>query len=124
MLRLRLHGSAWSREYHYGRCGQSYPCCRAAYCEYFGSCPLCLFIAPRLEDVFGRIQSYLHQWNCTDLTRATIVRIRMPLVLPQHQTFTENVFRIIVEFLGTVDTRNQTGTVVMKLVRMEIESLD
>ena len=35
------HPYIWSKDNHYGQCGQSCPCCRAHFYETLGACPLC-----------------------------------------------------------------------------------
>ena len=38
---LGTHPDEWTKEEHWGCCGQACPCCRAAHCEVFGACELC-----------------------------------------------------------------------------------
>lgn len=35
------HPSSWSKNNHYGQCGQSCPCCRAHVGDTLGACPIC-----------------------------------------------------------------------------------
>ena len=36
------HPIYWCNQNHYGQCGQSCPCCRAAVGDTFGACPICI----------------------------------------------------------------------------------
>jgi len=35
------HPSGWTKENHYGMCGQSCPCCRKKVGDIFGVCTVC-----------------------------------------------------------------------------------
>ena len=38
---LGTHPDEWTKEEHWGCCGQGCGCCRAAHCEVFGACEVC-----------------------------------------------------------------------------------
>ena len=38
---MTSHPSCWSKKAHYGQCGQSCPCCRAAVGDTLGACTIC-----------------------------------------------------------------------------------
>ena len=48
----------WSRERHFGRCGQSCCCCREENGEDFGACLAC-GMAKEVEHIFKNIKDYL-----------------------------------------------------------------
>ncbi len=39
---MEKHPIYWCNQNHYGQCGQSCPCCRAAVGDTFGACPICM----------------------------------------------------------------------------------
>lgn len=39
---MEQHPKYWNIHTHYGQCGQSCPCCRAAVGDTFGACPICI----------------------------------------------------------------------------------
>ena len=75
MIRAHLHFEAeasWSRQTHWGSCGQSCGCCRAEHCELLGACQACN-IAWKVEYIFTIIEDCLGP--CFGMSRNLVAKI-------------------------------------------------
>ena len=58
------HPKYWTEEKHYGQCGQSCPCCRAAVGDTFGACPICIIKFTESIQMVNHIDNKCDQVCC------------------------------------------------------------